>query len=641
MKIKKSVSLLLACMMFSSFAVACNGNGSGNTGDGGIGEYTGSGFGAAGSAAPETGFGGSGYVSGSVSGAGGSLGDYESAGSGSSGTTGGSGVGNYETIGTGGASGIMAGLGNPSTSEGNYAGGSGNGGSGDVSDFETSGSVDAPLTGGTGGSYEGQYQGGSSSSSNAGNYEAAGDGGASSIGGAQSGNLGNYEAPPAAYAGATELVDSEWRSQQGYNYFYYEQLGEDVMPIGAWCAPPATFGSFTTDQITTTNYRLAKAVGLNAVYGLYERAEAPGYDKVLQALDCAQRAGGIVYLVRDNNAYKTLQTYGPDAIDETFYDYMSHPAYGGTLFVDEPGALEFNNIGEGTANWKQHELFGETKLALVNNLPKYASAAQLYYGAGTTNSSIPAGVTNYNTNYEAWLELYMTEVQPQVFSYDFYPFNGVNNNVNAGYYEQLSLVRKVCMKYNVPFWNFAQVGSWSGTREFAKSEFGIQMHTALAYGAKGVQWFNFWQPYEMPAESVNGFVDHYGNPTTYFTYGKSVNDQIAAVDHVLLKSKSTGVIQIGNSFADGIPSRDAPTDKGYLTTATGTGDAIVGCFKYRDIGYAYYIASNSTTSGATITLNFNSTRSIETIQKTVSSTATANKATINLEAGEGVLVVVK
>ena len=62
MKIKKSVSLLLACMMFSSFAVACNGTGGSNPGGNVIGEYTGGGFGAAGSAAPGSGYGGSGYV---------------------------------------------------------------------------------------------------------------------------------------------------------------------------------------------------------------------------------------------------------------------------------------------------------------------------------------------------------------------------------------------------------------------------------------------------------------------------------------------------------------------------------------------------------------------------------------------------
>lgn len=33
-------------------------------------------------------------------------------------------------------------------------------------------------------------------------------------------------------------LEEKWRHNGGYAYAYYPQLGREVMPIGAWCAPP-------------------------------------------------------------------------------------------------------------------------------------------------------------------------------------------------------------------------------------------------------------------------------------------------------------------------------------------------------------------------------------------------------------------
>ena len=73
---------------------------------------------------------------------------------------------------------------------------------------------------------------------------------------------------------------------------------------------------------------------------------------------------------------------------------------------------------------------------------------------------------------------------------------------------------------------------------------------------------------------------------------------------------------------------------------TGSGNALVGCFEYRDIGYAYYVTTNDVYNASTVTLNFNDTYNLTKVQEGVESKHTGNSITLNIPAGEGALVVV-
>ena len=438
-----------------------------------------------------------------------------------------------------------------------------------------------------------------------------------------------------------EVID-EWKEIAGYNYYYFTQLGDDVMPIGAWSAPPPEVTDYgISNQITLENYLTLAESGINAIYGLFD---TPSYqddistDVVLQALECAEQAG-MVYFVRDIFAYQLLAENGEDAWADIEY-YMSKPAYGGTLMYDEPGYSLFETLGGVMEMWKNKEEYWEEKLSLIPLLPNYSTAEQFYYGMEPEEGT-SAPPVDYTNNYEGYLRAYLERVPTQVFSYDFYPFNGYDKTVRREYFEQISVVRKVCMEYNLPFWTFEQVGFYDGgMRDFSYAEIAVQANLSLAYGAKGIQWFNYWQPPHYPESPICGMVDHDGNKTVYYDYVQKVNEQIAAVDHVLMKSKSTGIIEIGSSMFGSIPSEDKVTSYGALTSATGAGGALVGCFEYRDMGYAYYVSSSNTTEDAVVTLNFDGMYNLQKVQDAISSTVTGNSITLSIPAGDGVLIVV-
>jgi len=458
-------------------------------------------------------------------------------------------------------------------------------------------------------------------------------------------------------AGSLSADEATWKATNGYNYFYYTQLGTDVMPIGAWSSPPpaATVTvagvkkEFPTNQITLANYQTLKESGINAIYGLYDSVWSNDNSttqraNVAKALDCAEQTG-MVYVVRDGNAYTALSSKGNSAWSQ-FEFYMNHPAYGGTLFVDEPGYDQFDEIGAAMKLWNANELYGDNKLALVNNLPIYSSAPQLYYGIATQNTTAPTDYTG--ANFEAWVRAYLDMTQARVYSYDFYPYTLYGNRYMAdpngyGFFDNISVVRKVCMEKNVPFWTFNQSGAaFKGTRFLTYAETAMQVNLSLAYGAKGIQWFNYWQPLESGAgdDELCALIDHNGNKTRYYDMVQKVNKQAAKAGKYLMKSKSTGIIELGSSILGAVPAADKVTKYGALTSATGSGNAIIGCFDYRNNGNVYYISSTDFTEDAVVTLNFNGTYEMTKIQDGLESFIHSNTATVHVPAGEGVLIYV-
>jgi len=319
---------------------------------------------------------------------------------------------------------------------------------------------------------------------------------------------------------------------------------------------------------------------------------------------------------------------------------MSKPAFAGVTVKDEPGYSMFSDLAAVTEQWQAREDLKGT-LPYVNHLPNYAAMGQLYWQADWDWVTPVPSNAPFST-YKQWVELYCQMVDTQVFCYDYYPFNDANTNFLGGYYQNLSDVRSVTQKYNVPFWMFAQSGTFGSSancRTLSYAEIGFSVHTQLAYGSKGVNYFNYYAPLSYSGSQTACCVDKNNNKTVTYDRVQKINKQIAAVGEVLLKCKSVGIIQVNNSI-DPIPASDKISSYGALTSATGYGDSIVGCFEYRDLGYAYYIASNSVTAGATITLNFNGTYNLTKIQDAATSNTSSNSITVNLPAGEGVLVVV-
>ena len=440
-----------------------------------------------------------------------------------------------------------------------------------------------------------------------------------------------------------------WKAVEGYNYWTMAQHGQDVMPIVGFNSPNAAtveisqevanvHGSYPS-QINDHNYQMMKDAGINTIVGWWnDWTNGQLQDDILQELDLADKYG-ISYIVTNRNS---LYVNSASELSE-FSSYMDKPAYGGTILIDEPGAVNFVDIGEATRAWENSKY--SNTLAYVNMLPNYAAGWQLNDCQGTGGTYTGEA---YN-GYEQWIQRYLSISKPQVFSYDHYPYLFTQPTFfRDGWYTNLSNVRYWTMKANVPYWVYGQLGGWPGygqvidenTQHLTYGHTALQFNSMLSYGAKGIQYYNYFMPPNyIHAGNYTSAVMADGSPTPFYEQIQKINKQVSAAGTVLLRSAWRGVIQINNSPAP-ISSGDLVSSYGALTGATGVGDAIVGCFEYRDIGYAYYVTTNNVYNASTVTLNFNDTYALEKVQDGITSTSTVSSITLSIPAGEGVLVVV-
>jgi hypothetical protein len=409
----------------------------------------------------------------------------------------------------------------------------------------------------------------------------------------------------------------------------FAPLGKDIMPIGAWVAPPpaAIFGQNNPSYITKESYKLAKDAGLNMVYGLYETADSRPAD-VMQALDAAQ-ANGLKYMVRDLSIEAAAGN--SNAMKHLLEAYSKHPAYIGNLATDEPATPEFDSLA---AIYKTFQKIAPDKYFYVNLLPNYASKNQLFINKTDGGGGAPS-----TEDYENYLDQYVSKVKPAFLSYDHYPMWGEFPYLNPGYFENMSAVRKTAAKNNIPFWVFIQDASWSsGVRLPKPAETFWQVNTALAYGAQGIQYFTFWCPYE--PGFTGGMVTRTGDKTPIYDDVQKMNKQIAAIDHVLMNAVSKGVIVHGDSPVP-VPQGDRLESYKELTSLSGGTPVLVGAFDYKDKSSAYYVVNNTINQDGDLTLNFSKPVQAQLYQDAKKSEQSSSAIKLHLAAGEGVLVVVK
>src|SRR5277367_1031625 len=120
----------------------------------------------------------------------------------------------------------------------------------------------------------------------------------------------------------------------------------------------------------------------------------------------------------------------------------SSPAIAGYFIMDEPGALDFPALAKAVAAVKK---YAPGKLAYINLFPDYASP-----GASVTSQLGTATYTEY-------LERFVSEVHPQMISYDNYmvEYSGdLKDRAEASsYYHNLLEVRRVAQEHQLPYLN--------------------------------------------------------------------------------------------------------------------------------------------------------------------------------------------
>ena len=299
-----------------------------------------------------------------------------------------------------------------------------------------------------------------------------------------------------------------------------------LFPWGSFEASDAMYGSISDCEFNMSGFLSTDAIPVAKKYSMKSivRFPAPLYTEGDDAEAYGEKVKEAVASTKDD----------PDVI--------------GYYLIDEPGADKFPSLAVTVAAIKKH---APGKLAYINLFPGYATTL----GADA--------VSQLGTwTYTEYLERYVQEVRPQFISYDNYMVEYSEDMMNAerasSYWTDMLEVRRIAMKYKLPWWNI--VSCLSIQRESSPptaARLAFQAYTSLAAGCSALSWFIYTQV----ADFTYSPLDLDGDPSLSWLYVKTINRQIQTVGSFLTQFESTGVW-----FSDPAPAPDLPRNPGTLVT---------------------------------------------------------------------------
>ncbi len=290
-------------------------------------------------------------------------------------------------------------------------------------------------------------------------------------------------------------ADLHWLSQQ--------DTPVDFFPIMTW-ATPGCINAAAIREIAECNF---------TVVGFVDPSDLPVCEEL-----------GLMAIVKGSWRVKWA-TASDEAIDAAVKDGISESGDSKSLIGyyihDEPGASLFGKLGKAVAAVKK---YAPGKLAYINLFPNHAPQSAL----GTSD-------------YTEYLERYVSETAPQIISYDnymvMYSDDGQELGQFSSYLRNLVEVRRVSLKYGIPFWNIVccnQIRQYTTVPSPANLMF--QAYTTLAAGARGITWYRY---------GAGGYgyspIDSAGRRTDTWHYLRMVNQQIKVLGPIMNRLKTTGV----------------------------------------------------------------------------------------------------
>lgn len=421
--------------------------------------------------------------------------------------------------------------------------------------------------------------------------------------------------------------------------------GADVMPIAGYYGPHLADHCYNGERqpnfVTDEFMKLTAESGINLLNHSYLNYSSSS-KTVHQLLDYGEKYG-VGICVYDTSIASALGDATPSlsVTAERLAAYSKHPAFCGVYVADEPQWAGFH-LGDGTRTIDHYAQSVQNLrelgvYAYVNALPDYKNKPQ---------------------EYRAYLREMITKMNLDYLSVDAYIWDKSNMDFN-NYFYIMDEVRDAAMEANIPFWTFVQTGSqWNDASirfdsdpeyELNNKQFQWTVSVNLAWGVQGIQYFTLIQPYHFayalsePFDfNRNGMVGAWGNINEWYYYAQESNRQIAAVDEVLMHSKSKGVLVYGDKATaatyglKGIINAEGWRE---LVEVDATGDVMIGCFNYQG-KTALYVVNYDYEYAQDITLKLNKKHNVTVIYDAETSHYAAKNLTLPMQAGYGALIVI-
>ena len=424
--------------------------------------------------------------------------------------------------------------------------------------------------------------------------------------------------------------------------------GKDVMPITGYIGPYeqaySADGDVFPDYITDEYYKMISDCGINLItYSFTDYSSSP--EAVKKNLELGEKYGVGIFVTDNNVLGKTEQeNVTVEELTKEIVNYSNYKAFCGMYMVDEPQTTYYQ-MGDGSRLLTKYKQVAD----LLHNKLDILSYCNLYPIIDLTKNK---------ENYEKYVKEFCDILQPKVLCWDYYPFDAYREGKMEVYFYNMDLIRKTATERGIPFWAYIQAGSqWNDDQEYFDSvkpyypnefQFNWNVNTSLAMGAQGIQYFPLIQPYHFAYAETdgwdferNGILGAVGNKTQWYYYAQQINEHIATIDEVLMNSVNKGVIVTGEQAISDMAMTSCVIESGTFNQLKSiSGETMVGCFNYNG-KTALYVVNYSMENAQKITLDFASSQNVQMIREAEKSYVKGSSLTLDMAAGEGILLVLE
>lgn len=423
--------------------------------------------------------------------------------------------------------------------------------------------------------------------------------------------------------------------------------GKDVMPIGVFDGPHVSRwnqnGNIGPNYVTDEYFQMMKDLGINMIMETsLDWLDTREY--LIKELNLAEKYGFGVF-VGDHNVTWSYEITEEEAL-QYVSEYAKYPAFCGITLLDEPNTPSHNRDGSTTRNL---DMFINLAKVLQYDLDLYCYIN--LYPSGDWDAK-------GRENYIEYVNECFDALKPKIYTYDMYPFSSNPDEMPFDrYLWNLDLFRNKAQADGVPFWGYIATGGQWGLETTDKTkkpyfptepQFNWNVNTTLAFGAQGMQYYMLfpelkkgtmvteeWDHYE------KGIFGEFGNKTQWYYYVENINKQIAATDDVLMNAVHKGIIVSGDKAKQDASYVECLIESGkFQELQSVTGDALIGCFNYNG-KTALYVVNYSLEYAQKLTLDFNANQKFKVVQNAQTSYQQGKSLTLDMAAGEGVLLVVE
>lgn len=427
---------------------------------------------------------------------------------------------------------------------------------------------------------------------------------------------------------------------------------DNTMPIVGFYGPhvceyESSKGWKIPDYLTEQCYRMIQESGINLLsYCENDYASAP--EVVIRTLELAEQYGIGMY-VTDSGVRLDMTK---DELEERIRAYCHYRSFKGIKVCDEPSSPEYGDKAR-----MLEDYYG--LMNTINSHPDLNGYINLYAyhpdWIGVDNNTFWLD----REHFEAYVDAYCKYCSPKMLSEDYYIFDAHGVETSKDYFENLEIMNLYAQKYDIPYWVHIQVGGqWNDAAKAVKTieyyprpnETIWNVNTALAYGAKGIQYFPLIQPYyfafapdgEMDFRR-NGLINANGEKSQWFDCVKDANTQIQAVGGYMLCMTHKAMLTVGHYARVNLPKsvasygslacveqQDSENQYGF----------IIGCFDY-DGKEAYYVVNNDVKNTQTAVLHFEVDHICHMISSDCDKHIKAKEFEVELEPARAVLIIVE